>query len=156
MPCASLVFTSEATVPQHTHWVHGREAKAKVLSKANPFRSGIAGKAPQCAPLSSLSSTKLAPIGKARTEVLFSANPFCRDKRSGTSSYERPKRASTRDCSGSNGPDLWELLANKRKSESFRTAPPYCQQKGCQLVTVHSARCRLRPIIATSLPTISF
>ena len=80
----------------------------------------------------------------------FSANPFCRDKRNGTSSYERPKRASTRDCSGSNGPDLRELLANKRKSESFRTTPPYCQQKGCQLVTVHSARCRLRPIITTS------
>ena len=87
---------------------------------------------------------------ETRAEVLFSANPFCRDKRNGTSSYKRPKRASTRDCSGSNGPDLRELLANKRKSESFRTTPPYCQQKGCQLVTVHSARCRLRPIIATS------
>ena len=46
MPCASLVFISEATVPQHTHWVHGHEAKAKVLSKANPLRGGIAGKAP--------------------------------------------------------------------------------------------------------------
>ena len=49
--------------------------------------------APQRAPLSSASSAKFAPIGEAETEALFSANPFCRDKRSRTSSYVRPKRA---------------------------------------------------------------
>jgi len=104
MPYASLVFTSEATVPQRTHWVHGREARAKVLSKANPLRSDIAGKAPQRAPLSSSSSAKLAPVGEARTEVLFSANPFCKDNR--TLSYVRSKKASPRDYSGTNEPDL--------------------------------------------------
>ena len=119
MPCASLVHMSEATVPQHTHWVHGREAKTKVLSKANPLCSGIADKAPQRAPLSRSSSTKLAPVGEARTEVLFSTNPFCRDKRNGTSSYVRSRKASPQDYLGSHGPDLRELLANKRKSVSF-------------------------------------
>ena len=121
-----------------------------MLSKANPLRSGIAGKAPQRAPLSSSSGTKLAPVGEARTEVLFRANPFCRDKKNGTSSCVHSKEASPWGYPGSNGPDLQELLANKRKLESFRTTPPYCQQRGCQLVIVHSARCRLRPILATS------
>jgi len=110
MPCASFVHMSEATVPQRTHRVHGREA---------------------------------------RTKALFSANPFCRDKRNGTSSYVHSKRVSTRDHSGSDRPDLREFLANKRKLESFRTTSPCCQQSGCQLVTVHSAQCRLRPILAT-------
>ena len=113
-----------------------------MLSKANPLCSGIAGKAPQRAPLSSSSSTKLAPVGEARTEVLFSANPFCGDKRNGTSSYVRFRKASPQDYLGSHGPDLRELLANRRKSVSFRTTSPYCQQKGCQLVTVHSTYCR--------------
>ena len=44
--CASLVHVNEATVPQRTQRVHDREARAKVLSKANPLRSNIAGKAP--------------------------------------------------------------------------------------------------------------
>ena len=35
---------SEATVPQRTRRVQDREARAKVLSKANPLRSSIAGK----------------------------------------------------------------------------------------------------------------
>jgi len=86
---------------------------------------------------------------EARTKALFSANPFYRDKRNGTSSYAHSKRVSTRDYLGSDGPDLREVLANKRKSESFRTTSPCCQQNGCQLVTVHSAQCQLRPILAT-------
>ena len=114
---------SKAIVPQRTHWVHDSEARAKILSKANPLRSSIAGKAPQRAPLSGSSSAKLALGGEGRTEALFSANPFCRDKRSRTLSYVRSKRASTLDCLGSNGPDLRELLASKQKSESFRTTP---------------------------------
>ena len=150
IPCASLVFTSEATIPQHTHWVHGRKARAKMLPKANPLRSDIADKAPQRAPLPSSSSAKLTSVGEARTKALCSANPFCRGKKNGTSSYLHSQRVSTRDYSGSDGPDLREFLANKRKLESFRTAFPCCQQRGCQLVTVHSAHCRLRPIIATS------
>ena len=96
MPCAGLDLMSEATVPQRTHRVYDREARAKVLSKANRLRSSIAGNAPQRALLSRSSDTKLTPVGETRAEVLFSANPFCRDKRNGTSSYERSKRASTR------------------------------------------------------------
>jgi len=126
MPCASLVFTSEATVPQHTHWVHGREARAKVLSKANPLRIGIAGKAPQCAPLPSSSSSKHASAGEVRTKALFSANLFCRDKRNDASSYAHSERVSTRDYPGPGVPDLRELLANMRKLEPLRTAPPCC------------------------------
>ena len=42
-----------------------------------------------------------------------------------------------------------EFLTSKRKSESFQTSPSCCQQVGCQLVTVHSVHCRLRPIPAT-------
>ena len=90
-PRAGLVLMSEAIVPQRTRWVHGREAKAKVLSKANRLRSSIAGKAPQCAPLSSSSSTELAPGGEARTEALFNANPFCRDKRNRHCPMNDPK-----------------------------------------------------------------
>ena len=150
-PCASLVHMSKATVPQRTHRVHDREARAKVLSKANPLRSSIAGKAPQRAPLSSSSSTKLAPIGEARTEALFSAIPFCGDKRSRTLSYVRSKRASALDCLGHTWPDLRELLTNKQ------TSPSCCQQVGCQLVTVHSVHCRLAPISVSythlTLPT---
>jgi len=130
MPCASLVCISEATVPQRTHWVHGREARAKVLSKANPLRSGMAGKAPQRAPLSSSSGAKLTSVGEARTKVLFSANPFCRDKRNGISSCVHSREASPWGYPGSNGPDLQELLANKRKSESFRTTPPIVNKGG--------------------------
>ena len=144
-----LILMSEVTVSQRTYQVHDREAKAKVLSKANRLRSSIAGKAPQRAPLSSSSSTKLAPVGKARTEALFSANPFCRDKRSRTSSYAQSKRASALDCLSPNGSDLREFFTNKRKSESFRTTLPCCQQVGCQLVTVHSVHCRLGPISVT-------
>ena len=59
-PCVSLVHMNKATVPQRTHQVH-------------PLCSSIAGKAPQRAPFSSASSTKLAPDGEARTEALFSA-----------------------------------------------------------------------------------
>jgi len=119
-------------------------------SKANRLRSGIAGKAPQHAPLSSSSGTKLALRGEGRTEALFSANPFCEDKSSRTLSYVQPKTASALDCLGPNRSDLQEFLTNKRKSESFRTTPPFCQQVGCLLVIVHSARCRLRLIPVTS------
>ena len=129
--------------------VRDRGAEAKVPSKANCLRSSIAGKAPQRAPLSSSSNIKLAPVGEARTEVLFSANPFRRDKRNETSSYVRSRKASPQDYVGSHGPDLREFLANKRKSVSFRTTSPCCQQRGCQLVTIHSARCRSRRILAT-------
>jgi len=126
-PCAGLVLMSEATVPQRTRRVNGRETRAKVLSKANRLRSGIAGKAPQHAPLSSSSGTKLALRGEGRTEALFSANPFCEDKSSRTLSYVQPKTASALDCLGPNRSDLQEFLTNKRKSESFRTTPPFCQ-----------------------------
>jgi len=149
MPCVSLAFTSEATVPRRTHWVYGCEARAKVLSKANPLRSSTGGRTPQRAPPSSSSSTRLAPVGETRAEVLFSTNTFCRDKKNGASSHARSKKASPQGCSGSVGPDLREFLANKRKLESLRTTSPCCQQSGCQLVTVHSAQCRLRPILAT-------
>ena len=106
MPCAGLVLTSEAIVPQRTRRVHDREAEAKILSKANCLRSSIAGKAPQRAPLSSASSTKLSLYGEARTKALSSANPFCRDKRSRTSSYVRAKRAFALDCRDPTGSDL--------------------------------------------------
>jgi len=119
MPYASLIFMSEATVPQRTRRVYDREARAKVLSKANRLQSSIVDKAPQRAPLSSSSSTRFALVGEARTEALFSANPFCRDKRSRTLSYVRPKKAPPRDYPGSDRPDLRELLTNNRKSESF-------------------------------------
>ena len=127
---------SEATVPQPTREVHSR----------------IADKAPQRAPLSSLSSAELAPCGgvkglspsadivayaasapkgvskvlsrEARAEVLLCANPLCGDKRSRTSSYARSKRASALDRLGPIGSDLREFLTNERKSESFRTTPP--------------------------------
>ena len=117
-PGGYLVLTSEATVRQRTSRVHGREAKAKVLSKAKPLRSSIADKAPQHAPLSSSSSTKVAPGGEARTEVLFSANSFRGDKKNRTLSYVRSKRASALDCLGPSGSDLQELLTNKRTSSS--------------------------------------
>jgi len=142
MPCATLVHKSKATVSQHTHWAYDREGRAKVLSKVNPLRSDITGEAPQRAPLSSSSNTKLAPVGEARAEALPSANPSCRDKRSKTLPYVRSKKASTRDCLRPNEPDLREFLASKRNPKSFRTTSPYCQQKGCQLVTIHSARFR--------------
>ena len=141
-PYAGLVLMSEATLPQRTRRVHGREATAKILSKANRLCSSITGKAPQRAPLSGSSSAKLALCGEARAEVLLSANPFCRDKRNETSSYERPKRASTRDVQALMGltyGNSWQTSGSQNLSEP----PPYCQQKGCQLVTVHSARCRL-------------
>ena len=86
---------------------------------------------------------------EAKAEALFSANPLCEDKRSRTSSYTRSTRASALDCLDPTGSNLREILTNKRKSESFRTTPPCCQQMGCQLVTVHSVHCRLRPIPAT-------
>ena len=58
-------------------------------------------------------------------------------------------KASPQDYVGSHGPDLREFSANKRKSVSFRTTSPCCRQRGCQLVTIHSARCRSRRILAT-------
>ena len=114
MPCASTVLMSGATVPQHTYCVHGREARTRVLSKANCLRSSIAGKAPQRAPLSSSSSAKPALCGEARTEALFSANPICRDKRSRTSSYVRSKRAFALDCRDPTGYDLRKLLMDDK------------------------------------------
>ena len=149
MPRAGLVLMSEATVPQRTRRVHDRKAEAKVSSKANCLRSSIAGKAPQRAPLSGPSSAKLAPVGEARTEALFSANPSCGDKRSRTSSYARSKRASALDRLGPNGSDLMEFLTSKRKSESFQASSSCCQQVRCQLVTLHSVYYRLGPILAT-------
>jgi len=143
MPCASIVLMSEATIPQHTHCAHGREARARVLSKAHPLYSSIVGKAPLRALSSSASSTKFASDGEARTEALFSANPFCRDKRSRTSSYLRSKRAFALDCRDPTGSDLRKLLTDRQ------TSSPCCQQVGCQLVTLHSVHCRLGPIPAT-------
>ena len=103
MSRVGLVLMSGATVPQRTRMVHDREARAKVSSKANCLRSSIAL---QRALLSSSSGAKLAPGGEARTEALFSANPFCRDKRSRTWSYMRSKTASVLDCLGPSGSDL--------------------------------------------------
>ena len=112
-----------ASAPKGVSKTFSRDVRPEAPSKANRLRSSTAGKAPQRAPLSSSSSTKLAPGGEARTEALFGANPFCGDKRSRILSYVRSKRASALDCLGSNGPDLRELLASKRKSEFFRTTP---------------------------------
>ena len=112
MPRAGLVLMSEATVPQRTRRVHR-------------LRSSIAGNAPQRAPLSGSSGSKLALRGEARTQALLSVDPFCRDKRSRTSSYTRSKRASVLDCLGPSGSDLQELLTNKQTSSSC------CQQVGC-------------------------
>jgi len=44
---------------------------------------------------------------------------------------------------------LREFLTNKRKSDLLQTSPSYCQQVGCQLVTVHSVYCQLGPIPAS-------
>ena len=130
MPRAGPVLMSEATLPQRTRRAHDREAEAKVLSKANCLRSSIAGKAPQRAPLSSASSTKLSLYGEARTKALFSANPICRDKRSRTSSYVRPKRAFALDCRDPTGSDLRKLLTNKQTSCLLYTSPsPRDRQK---------------------------
>ena len=121
-PSVSLAFTSKAIVPQRIHWVRGREAKTAVLSEVDPLRSRIAGKAPQRAPLPNSSSTKLAPVGEASAKVLFSTNPFCRDKKNGASSLVRSRKASLRRCSGSVEPNLRQFLANKRELESLQTA----------------------------------
>jgi len=172
---ASFGLMSEATVPQHTRDLHSRKVRTKTLSKANHLHSSTMDKAPQRAPLSSSSSTKLMLCGEAKglslsadsiassapegfskvlsrgakTEALFSANPLCGDKRSRTSSYTRSKRASALDRLGPTGSDLREFLTNKQKSESFQTTS-CCQQVGCQLVTLHLVHCRLGPILATS------
>ena len=58
---ASLGLMSEATVPQRT-----REVRTKLLCKANRLHSSTADKAPQHASLSSPSSAKHIPCGKAK------------------------------------------------------------------------------------------
>ena len=60
----------------------------------------------------------------------------------------RSARVSALDRLSSVNPDLREFLTNKQKLELFQTSPSCCEQVGCQLVTVHSVHCRLRPVLA--------
>ena len=60
-PRAILGLMSEATVPQRMC-----EVRTKTLCKANRLRSSTADKVPQRAPLSSSSSAKPIPCGKAK------------------------------------------------------------------------------------------
>ena len=81
--------------------------------------------------------TRRVRDGEARTKALFSANPICRDKRSRTSPYVRSKRAFALDCRDPTGSDLRKSLTDRQ------TSSPYCQHRGCQLLTLHSVHCRL-------------
>jgi len=130
-----------ASAPKGVSKAFSRELRSKALSKANRLRSSIADEAPQCAPLPSSSSAKLAPRSRvkglslsvdsvayaastskgtpkvlrreARAETLFCANPLYGDKRSKTSSYARSNRAFVLDHLGPTGSDLREFLTIK-------------------------------------------
>ena len=135
------------------------------LYLGNHLRSNIAHKAPQRASLPSSSSAMLALRCRAkgsslsvdsgayaasapkdipkvlsrevRAKALFSANYLRGDKKNRAPSYAQSNRTSVLDRLGPTGSDLREFLTSKRKSESFQTSPSYCQQVGCQLVTLH-------------------
>ena len=99
-PRASLVLTSEATVPRCTRGIHTCEAQVKAPQRAPPSGSSSA-KLALCGGVkgsslsvdnvtyaaSALKGTPKVPSREARTQALLCANPLCGDKRSRTSSY---------------------------------------------------------------------
>ena len=155
-PRANLILMSEATngvanttpVPQGTRGVPNRQTRTKAPSSANHLRTKEADKAPQCAPFSSRSSTKLALRSGAKGSslsvdsgayaasapkdipkvlsreargkaLLSSANHLCGDEKNRASFYAQSNRNSALNRLSPAGFDLREFLTSKQKSESF-------------------------------------
>ena len=139
-PRASLVLTSEATVPQRTRGVHSREAQVKVQQRASfALRSGVKGLSLSADSVAYAASTPKG-VSKAfsrevRTEALSKANRL----RSSTAD-KAPQRAPP---SGSSSAKLMSCGRAKGLSPSvdrgaYATSAPKCIPK----VLSHEARAK--------------
>jgi len=111
-----------ASAPKGTTRVLSREARTKALCSANCLSGNAKNEASSRASLPRPSSKKV--ISKSPEHI-----------------NTRSARVSALDRLSSVNTELREFLTNKRKLERLRTSPSYCEQVGCQLVTVHLVHC---------------